>query len=430
MIFQNFYGLPRPLYFLFAGTVITRMGSFVFPYLTIYLSEERGYGYETVGAVLSIGSLGLLAGNFAGGVLTDRWSRKLTLVAALLLNACGFAGLAFHYFTPWLYALFLFGGYVGTGMFGPAANTMIADIAPKDTRPFAYTVNYVCVNLGMGLGPLLGGFLATISFRWIFIGDVASSLACAALIGFGVVDTIRRRRTSAHPSRDASQTDRTSHRMTWSTWRQNQTVVIFCLLYFFLIGPLMGMEFAVPLLIKKEFATSLIYIGIIYSINAVCILAFSFLIEKWIRQRNEILMMVLSGVIWSLGMSVLFFGYSIASLMVCTAIWTVGEIIASILVPNFIAGRVPTEFKGRFMALNDIVRSFAGVILPIGLGFIWTYYSASIVVLTITLLPVVGTICYAILFATTKWRAPKAGTVLNAQAIQMSTEGKTGGSGS
>lgn len=429
MIFQTLCGLPRPLYFLFAGTVITRMGSFVFPYLTIYLSEERGYGYEMVGAVLSIGSLGLLAGNFAGGVLTDRWSRKLTLIAALLLNAFGFAGLAFHYFTPWLYALFLFGGYVGTGMFGPAANTMIADIAPSETRPFAYTVNYICVNLGMGLGPLLGGFLATISFKWIFIGDVVSSLACTALLGFGVADTFRQRVTSEHRSRDASQTSQTSQRMTWSIWRQNQTVVLFCLLYFFLIGPLMGMEFAVPLLIKKEFATSLIYIGFIYSINAACILAFSFLIEKWIRHRDEILMMVLSGVIWSLGMSVLFFGYSIASLMICTAIWTIGEIIASILVPNFIAGRVPTEFKGRFMALNDIVRSFAGVILPIGLGFLWAYYSASIVVLTITLLPIVGTICYAILFATTKWQASKVGTALNAQAMQMSTDGEAGVNG-
>ena len=40
--------LPRPLYYLYAGSMITRMGAFVFPYLTIYLSEARGYGFETV----------------------------------------------------------------------------------------------------------------------------------------------------------------------------------------------------------------------------------------------------------------------------------------------------------------------------------------------------------------------------------------------
>ena len=107
--------LPRPLYYLFAGTTITRMGSFVFPYLTIYLSEARGYAVDRIGQILSVGSIGLLLGNFAGGWLTDRWSRKWTLVAALLLNAVGFAALSAGYETPVLYALALFIGYFGSG---------------------------------------------------------------------------------------------------------------------------------------------------------------------------------------------------------------------------------------------------------------------------------------------------------------------------
>ena len=94
MNLAKFRQLPRPLFYLYAGTMITRMGAFVFPYLTIYLSEARGYSFEIVGIILSVGSIGLLAGNFAGGSLTDRWSRKWTLIMALLLNACGFAGLA------------------------------------------------------------------------------------------------------------------------------------------------------------------------------------------------------------------------------------------------------------------------------------------------------------------------------------------------
>lgn len=384
--------LPRPLFFLFAGTMITRMGAFVFPYLTVYLAEARGYSFETIGIVLSVGSLGLLIGNFAGGILTDQWSRKWTLILALLLNATGFAGLALHYEYAWFYSLFLFVGYLGSGMYTPAANTVIADIAPERVRPFAYTVNYVCINLGMGLGPLLGGFLATVSYRWIFIGDVATSLICAALILYGVRET----RPAGLVASIGTPTK--AKRMGWQVWRQNQTVVVFCLFYFFLIGPLMGMEFTVPLLIKKEFATSLVYVGVIYSINAFCILAFSFLIEKFIRGRNELLMMVLSGILWTLGMSFLLFGYSVVWLMVCTAIWTIGEIIASILVPSFIASRVPQEFKGRFMALNDIVRSLAGVLCPIGLGFLWTWQSAGAVVLAITLLPAIGTVCYFVLF--------------------------------
>ena len=50
LIIERFRQLPSPLYYLFAGTMITRMGAFVFPYLTIYLSEARGYGFATEGA--------------------------------------------------------------------------------------------------------------------------------------------------------------------------------------------------------------------------------------------------------------------------------------------------------------------------------------------------------------------------------------------
>lgn len=385
---------PRALFFLFAGTTITRMGTFVFPYLTIYLSEAAGYGADRVGQVLSVGSLGLLAGNFAGGWLADRWSRKSTLILALLLNAAGFAGLAFHYQSAWLYALFLAIGYFGSGMYTPAANTVVADLAPDDIRPFAYTVNYVCINLGMGLGPLIGGFLAAVSYKWIFIGDVATTLACAALIAIGLAETCTTPPQESHAPNAA----RDSYP---KVWVQHPLVLIFCLANFFLIGPLMGLEYAVPLLVKTVFLQNLAYVGVIYTINAACILSLSFIVERLIRGRNEYLMMILSGLFWTAGLIVLLVGFSVTALMICTAIWTLGEIIASILVPSFIAQRVAPAVKGRFMALNDIVRSFAGVICPIGLGLIWANQGASTVVYVLVALPIAGVLAYLTMLCVT-----------------------------
>ena len=383
--------LPKPLYFLYAGTIVTRMGAFVFPYLTIYLSEARDYRFDKVGLILSVGSIGLLAGNVAGGWLTDHWSRKKTLILALLLNAAGFAGLAGDYQSGWAYALFLLIGYTGSGMYTPAANTVVADLAPAPIRPFAYTVNYVCVNLGMALGPLIGGFLAAVSYLWIFVGDVVSSLLCAGLILIGVNETIQRHPTDS--GADAPKVDRSFIRV----WLQHPLVLVFCLSYFFLILPLMGLEYAVPLLVKKTFSSSLAYVGMIYTINATCILSLSFLIERIIRRRNETLMMVLSGLFWTAGLTVLLVGFSVTALAICTVIWTIGEIIASIQVPTFIAKHVAPGVKGRFMALNDIVRSFAGVICPTGLGLIWQHSGPTTVVIVLTLFPAVGMTCFLVI---------------------------------
>jgi MFS family permease len=389
--------LSRPLFFLYGGTIVTRMGAFVFPYLTIYLSDSRGFGLDHVGLILSTGSLGLLLGNFAGGWLTDRWSRKWTLIAALFINALGFAGLAFEYGSGWQYALFLMIGYFGSGMYNPAANTLIADLTDESIRPFAYTMNYVCVNIGMALGPLIGGFLATIAYRWIFVGDVLTSLICAALIFFGVRETFRHVPCQEADARRSI--DRHSKHIYHLIWFRHPLVLAFCLSYFFLICPLMGLEYAVPILVKNTFASSLAYVGIIYTINAVCILSLSFLIEKFIRRRSEIRWMIVAGIFWSAGLAILLFGYSIPAMMICTVVWTIGEIIASIIVPTFIAERVDHQVKGRFLALNDIVRSFAGVVCPIGLGLVWTHRGPTTVLTVLTALPVIGVAAYVAILA-------------------------------
>ncbi len=393
--------LPGPLYCLFAGTTITRLGSFVFPYLTIYLSEARGYGADRVGQILSVGSVGLLLGNFAGGWLTDRWCRKWTLICALVLNAIGFAILAVHFESAWLYAVFLFVGYFGSGMFTPAANTVVADLAPETIRPFAYTVNYVCINLGMGLGPLMAGFLAAVSYFWIFVGDVATSLCCAMLIAIGVAETRKLNRDRDAPAQKVDLERSTREHRTAGyllIWRRHPLVLLFCLANFFLIAPLMGLEYSVPLLVKTVFLEKLAFVGVIYTINAACILSLSFLIERLIRGRSEMKMMVIAAMFWTGGLLILATGFSITALMICTVVWTVGEIIASILVPSFVAKHVAHASKGRFMALNDIERSLAGVICPIGLGLAWEYQGVETVIHLLVALPAIGILSYLALW--------------------------------
>ena len=53
------------------------------------------------------------------------------------------------------------------------------------------------------------------------------------------------------------------------------------------------------------------------------------------------------------------------------------------------------------MALNDIVRSLAGVICPVGLGLIWANKGPIAVVTVLTALPAVGALCYLVMLAVT-----------------------------
>ena len=162
--------------------------------------------------------------------------------------------------------------------------------------------------------------------------------------------------------------------------------------------------------VEEDMRAGLAFIGVVYTINAACILSLSFLVERFVRGRDDFLMMTVAGLFWAAGLTILLGGFSVGALLVCTAVWTVGEIIASILVPNFIARHVAHEVKGRFMALNDIVRSFAGVVCPIGLGFIWAGRGVSTVLIVLLAMPVLGMIAYGLMFLLLPPRLPQLAT--------------------
>ncbi|MEX1362426.1 MAG: MFS transporter [Nannocystaceae bacterium] len=379
--------LPRSLWLLVAGTTITRAGAFVFPYLTLYLGQERGLPLDVVGMVLAVGSVGLVGGNFLGGWAADRIGRKSTLLAALSINALGFLALGQPAATPASYAAWLLVGYVGSGMYGPAAAALIADETPEHRRPLAYTVNYMGANLGMAVGPLVGGLVAQASFGWLFIGDALTTMACALVIALGV-------HPRPAPRRERKRLARSGH---CGLWRAHPGVLAFVGASFFLVAPLMGLEYAVPLLVARTFEADLVWVGVIYTINAGMILGSSVVVERWSRGRDEVRVMVVAAALWASGLLVLALCTSLWALVGCTVIWTLGEVVASIAVPSYVAARVPRHGKGRMMALADVVRSAAGMAAPLVLGVIWQGSGVDAVLTILVVLPLVGGALYLFL---------------------------------
>jgi predicted MFS family arabinose efflux permease len=65
-------GLPRTFWFLWAGTLINRVGLFVVLYLAIYLTRELGFSQSRAGLILGLYGAGGGIGTMIGGVLADR----------------------------------------------------------------------------------------------------------------------------------------------------------------------------------------------------------------------------------------------------------------------------------------------------------------------------------------------------------------------
>lgn len=376
------HGLPRSLVYLYVGTIATRLGTFVVPYLTLYLSADRGLSLSTTGQIVAAGGFGSLVGNLLGGWSADRVGRKSTLLVALGINVVGVAALANALPSGSAYAVALALALMGAGMYTPAANALIADCTSDTQRPFAYAVHYVCINVGMGLGPLLGGLLAASAFTWLFVGDIATTLVCVVLVAVGVRAPARAMHED--PARGSM----------LSAWIRHPRILVFCGVSFFVIAPLMGLEYAVPLLVGRVLQEPLVVIGLVYSINAGCILVLGLPIERALRGRDEVTMMAVAGGLWTAGLVILLVGFSTAALLVSTVVWTLGEIIASVVVPTYVSRRAEASAKGRLLALQDVVRSSAGIVAPVTLGVVWDWSGPGAVLVVLVATPAVGTLLY------------------------------------
>src|SRR5678816_2842466 len=76
--------LPRPVWIVFAATLVNRAGTMVLPFLVLYLTRARGFTAAQAGFVVASYGVGALIIGPLGGRLCDRIGAINVLEASLL----------------------------------------------------------------------------------------------------------------------------------------------------------------------------------------------------------------------------------------------------------------------------------------------------------------------------------------------------------
>jgi len=178
-LLHDLRSLPGAFRVLFVGTFVNRFGSFVFPFLTIFLSR-RGLTPSEIGLVLTGFGVGALAASLAGGWFADRFGRRNAIVAGTFAQAVSMMALYFTLDPIALATLTALCGFSG-GFYGPAASALVADVVPPERRLTAYAALRLAGNSAFALGTAAGGFLVLHDPFWLFAGDAISTVAFCAL---------------------------------------------------------------------------------------------------------------------------------------------------------------------------------------------------------------------------------------------------------
>lgn len=254
---------------------------------------------------------------------------------------------------------------------GPAYQAMVADITPQDKREKAFSLLYLGGNIGLIISPIVAGLLFN-NYLWLcFVISGISISISTILIGIFVKDI----GVSDTNERDVEQ-DGSEGINIWEIIRNSTTLILFIIALSFYQGAYSQFSYLMPLDITKAYPEngSIIY-GTITSVNCIIVVLFTPIItmamEKVTMTKKYTLGIIFQAL--SFVAFLLSFGV-IAGYYVSITLFTVGEILTTIVIGAYLSERVPANFRGRIYGVTNFAAAFMSGVVEWGSGRLFDDY--------------------------------------------------------
>ena len=348
----DLHALPRAVWVQCAATLVNRAGTMVLPFLLLYLTRDLGLSPTYAGAIVALyGATALVTAPFAGR-LCDRVGTLRIMTASLLLS--GLVLLAFPIArSPLTVALATVLWAVVSELFRPASLAAIASAVGPDQRKTAFAVNRLAINLGMSLGPALGGFLATWSYGALFVVDGVTSLVAAAILAKAGRPDRAHESGEGGPAQPEAPPAHRDRRLLLLLLGVLPVAVVF----FQHIA-------AMALFLVRDLGFSEASYGLLATLNTILVVAFEVPLNsamaRWPAGRTLALGSVLTGA----GFGLLAFAHAPGMVVVSVVVWTFGEIVLFPGLNAAVADLAPEARRGEYMGLYMMAFNLAFAIGP------------------------------------------------------------------
>lgn len=343
--------MPREAWILFIGSFVNRLGTFVLPFITLYLTQ-RGYSPPQAGLAIACYGLGGLISQGAGGLLADRLGRRNTIALSMLGAAAFTLGLWRASSLAAIYPLMF-----GIGLFGelyrPASGALIADLVPSEQRVTAFTLYRLAVNIGWACGLALGGLLAERNFSWLFWGDAATSAT------FGIIALVALPHGVRTKAREESHLQKARHAIL-----RDRGFLLF-----------LGAVLITGIVYSQNVSTLPLYVrdvgfgpstyGLLQALNGTIVVLLELPLIAWTQRHTRSTMIALGELLIGLGFCSLVFAHSLPGLVAMILIWTAGEMIESPLTSTIAADRAPEHARGRYQSAFGSMYGVAWIVGPV-----------------------------------------------------------------
>jgi MFS family permease len=361
--------LPRSVQVLQLGGLANAFGNgVVVPFTFIYLHNVRGISLGTAGLVLGTNAAVSLVAGPVSGVLVDRIGGRRTLAIALGFLTLGYGGYALVHH-PWQGFLVAAITGVGNGAFWPSQSTLIAALAPPEKRTPAFAMQRVVMNLGIGLGALVGGLIASTShprsFELLFLLDGLTFVVYCAVLWTFVPDP-------GHHTREPG-AERTGGYL--SVLRNRAFLGVIGINTVFIFAGFAGLDL-LPVYAKNHAGVGERAIGIVFLVNTLLIVLLQLPIARLVSGHRRMRALALLGLVWALAWGLVpIAGYWLLGagatvlLAVAASVFGVGECIHGSVQAPLVVDLAEPELLGRYMALSALSWQLGFTLGPAAGGF-------------------------------------------------------------
>lgn len=318
--------------------------SMLWPFMIIYASQKLNLALTAVTGLLTLHSALGLVTTFLGGAIADRFGRKWVMALALFM--CGISWFLFQFADHLsIFALLMAFNGATTPLYRLAADAMMADVVPSEKRIDAYSILRLGNNLGVALGPAIGGFLSAVSYDISFSTAGLGIFACGVLVTLFSAETI--------PSRNQGTLGEAPKGGYGRILRDSKFMgLIGSYLLNRICSSTLWMLLAVYA--KQNYGISERLYGFIPTTNAAMVILFQMLVTAKVKKYRPDRSMIVGALFYAVAVFAVAFGRGFWAFWLCMVVATIGEMILVPTSTTYASLLAPEDMRGRYMGVYTL----------------------------------------------------------------------------
>jgi Arabinose efflux permease len=367
-LISQYKGLRREIYILCFGRLVTAMGAMIWPMLTMILSQKMGMSAKHIAWVMALVGILSLPANLIGGKMADHLNKKMNIVYLDIVSVICYVVCAVIPLSGKSIVL-MFIAATCQSMEHPSYNALTADITVTDDRERAYSLQYLCTNLGFVISPTIAGFLLR-DYLWLAFLISGAAIGCSVVLIFFMVKDIT-------PVMDTSQkavyqADREGEGL-WTVLKENKMIVLYILAVSGYYATYQMYNYLLPLdLARLHGDNGAVIFGSITSVNCVVVVVFTPLFTRMFPWISETVKTLLGQVLLVAGFGIflLFMGW-IPVYYIAMIVLTWGEVFSMLAESPYLTKRMPASHRGRINGLSEVLRTGLTSVYQLLIGYIY-----------------------------------------------------------